>query len=334
VNVDRFVMSSPLAGTQLELTKRLRTETGPRRGASAEEAGGQRFLLEGRLTQDLAKLDGQPAVFRGRGQLAMPFVVDSADHSLFRLRGALEFDAVDVTLPGARVEVKGLAGQVPLEQAVTFDPLRGLVLVPSTQRDVFARARSQNLSGEGQVALVRLRVGDFELAPVVARLELGRNRFSLNEVKAERGSARLAGQLFVDYLPGNEAVTFRGALTGLSGVAGGEPLDANAALVFRPARLELDGRVQVVRMSRAHLVDLMNLLDPHREQSSLNRVRSAVDYGYPRQAQLSLGDGLLSMDVEFGGLAGLFDLGPVRGVSLGPLLNRYLAPYFSERTKP
>ncbi|MDP3237617.1 MAG: hypothetical protein Q8N26_32820 [Myxococcales bacterium] len=337
-NVDQLVLSSPLAGTRLELKKRLRTDTGPRSGASAEAAGGQRFLLEGRFTQDLARLDGQPAAFRGRGQVAMPFVVDSADQSLFRLRGRLEFDDVHLTLPGARVEVTGLTGNMPLEEAVMLDPERGLRLVPSTQREVFARARSHDVqpifSGDGQVTMQTLRVADFELAPVVASLELERNRFSLNKLKAQRGPARLAGQLFLDYLPGNETVSFRGSLTGLTRAGEAEPLDANAALVFHPARLELDGRVQVVRMGRAHLLDMLDLLDPHRELSSLNRVRAATAWGFPRQAQLSLGDGLLSMDVEFGGLAGLFDLGTVRGVSLGPLLNRYLAPAFAERKTP
>ncbi len=342
LSVDRLLVESERGGTRLELTKRLRRDAQPTAPGAPDgglwSAGGQRFLLEGRLAQDLARLDGAPKRFVGRGRLAMPLTVDSADHTLFRVRGRLELTDVHLRLPADGLVVEGASGTVPLEEAITFDPQVGLTLVPSSERHVFARARYQDvqpfLSGDSLVTVKRIQLGDFAFGPVVASLEVERNRFSLNKLKAERGPARLSGQLFVDYLPGAETVTFRGAITGLPRQGADTPLDANAALVFSPSRLELDGRVQVVRTSREHLLDLLNVLDPHREVASLNRLRSAMRFGYPKSAQLSFGAGLLSMDVAFGGLAGLFDLGTVRGVSLGPFFSRYLAPRDGRRTPP
>jgi translocation and assembly module TamB len=343
LSLDRLVVESERGGTRLELKKRLRRDTQPPTPASPDagalwNAGGQRFLLEGRFEQDLARLDGSPKTFEGRGKLAVPLTVDSADHRLFRVRGRLELDDVHARLPAERLVVEGATGVVPLEEAITFDPAVGLTLVPSSERHVFARARYQDvqpfLAGDSLLTVRRLQLGDISLGPVVASLEVQRNRFSLNKLKAEYGPARLSGQLFVDYLPGGETVTFRGAITGLPREGASTPLDANAAVVFSLSRLEFDGRVQVVRTSREHLLDLLDVLDPHREVSSLNRLRSAMRFGYPRTVQLSFGAGLLSMDVDLGGLAGLFDLGTVRGVSLGPFFTRYLAPRVARRPTP
>lgn len=331
LTIERLLLESPSAGTRLELSKRLRAES-----EDARDAAGQRFRLDGTLTQDLARLDGAPRAFTGAGTVKVGLRVQSADLSLFRVRGKLELTDAGVALPAQQLVVDGATGEVPFEEAFTLDAAKGAQLVLATERAAFARARGQEAQplrrGDGSLSVRRLRWKDVELAPVVASLELEQNRFSLSRFKAERGSARVSGQLFIDYRPGEEVVTFRGTLTGLQRKGAGTPLDANAAFTFVPRRLELDGRVQVVRTSKEHLLDLLDVLDPHKEVGSLNQVRSAMAFGYPKEAQLDFGDGLLSMDIAFGGLAGLFELGTVRGVSLGPFLNRYLAP--SLRSSP
>ncbi|MCU0701824.1 MAG: hypothetical protein MUC96_35410, partial [Myxococcaceae bacterium] len=95
LSVDRFLLESEPAGTRLTLTKRLRTGD-PLPGRVTNEAvfitGGQRFVIDGALTQRLERLDGDPTQFRGSGTVTLPFIVDSADQQLFRVRGRLELD--------------------------------------------------------------------------------------------------------------------------------------------------------------------------------------------------------------------------------------------------
>jgi hypothetical protein len=341
LSVDHFRLHSDTGGTTLDLTKRLRTKD-VLPGRVTDEAvfvtGGQRFLLDGSLRQDLSRLDGDPAVFRGRGVVTLPFLADSADQQLFRVRGRLELDGVSASLPGSDLAIEDASGAASLEEAITFDPQNGIALVPSTDQRVFARARYQDLqpflASDAVITAKRVRFGDVELAPVVTSLEVQRNRFSLNKLKAQRGAALLSGQVFLDYQPGNRAVTFRGAVTGLTREGATVPLDANAALSFSLERLEVDGRVQVVRTSREHVLDLLDVLDPHKEVASLNRLRTALGWGYPRQLRLDFHDGLLAMDVELGGLGALFDLGTLRGIALGPFVTRYLAPHLASRETP
>lgn len=330
LTIDRFLLESPSAGTKLELSKRLRAEGPGSEPGDALDVAGQRFRLNGRLTQDLSKLDGAPSAFMGQGVVSVGLRMQSADLATFRVRGKVELADAGVSLPSQRFVAEGVTGSIPFEEAFSFDATHGVRLVIAPDPSAFARARAAELqpfmSQDGSLSLRRVQWKDLELAPVVASLAIEPNRFALYKLKAERGRARIAGQLFVDFRPGEEVVSFRGTLTGLERKGAATPLDANAAFTFVPRRLEIDGRVQVVRTSREHLLDLLDVIDPHHEVGSLNSVRSAMAFGYPRQAQLDFSDGLLSMDIALGGLAGLFELGTVRGVSLGPFFNRYVAP--------
>lgn len=325
LTIEKFLLESPSAGTKLELANKLRAG-----GDTGDDVAGQRFRLQGKLTQDLSKLDGAPSAFLGQGVVSVGLRVQSADLATFRLRGKVELNDAGVQLPSSHVVVEGATGTVPFEEAFSIDATHGVRLVVAGESSPFARARAAEsqpfLSQDGTLSVRRVRWKGTELAPVVASLALEPNRFSLSRLKAEHGNARISGQLFVDFRPGEEVVTFRGTLTGLERKGAAVPLDANAAFTFVPRRLELDGRVQVVRTSKEHLLDLLDVVDPHREVGSLNTVRSAMAFGFPREAQLSFADGLLSMDIAFGGLASLVDVGTVRGVSLGPFFNRYVAP--------
>lgn len=322
LNIEKFLLESPNAGTKLEFSNKFRAE-----GASDD---GQRLRLQGKLTQDLSKLDGAPRTFMGQGVVAVGLRMQSADLSTFRVRGKVELADAGVQLPAQHLVAEGATGVIPFEEAFTVDATRGVQLVVAADPSAFARARAAELqpflSQDGSLTLRRVQWKDIELAPVVASIAIEPNRFALYKLKAERGRARISGQLFVDFRPGEEVVNFRGTLTGLERKGAATPLDANAAFTFVPRRLEIDGRVQVVRTSKEHLLDLLDVIDPHREVGSLNTVRNAMAFGYPREAQIDFADGLLSMDIAFGGLAGLFELGTVRGVSLGPFFNRYVAP--------
>ena len=50
-----------------------------------------------------------------------------------------------------------------------------------------------------------------------------------------------------------------------------------------PDRLEVLGRAQVVRISSAHLRDLLDVLDPFGEDMRINNLRQALALGYPER---------------------------------------------------
>jgi hypothetical protein len=337
MELEGFVLENERGGTRLELAKSL-GRSGARRSDGTRVRGAQHLSLRGKVTQDLSKLDLSPATFRGRGTVTGPFSIDSADGSLFRIRASLETARVDVDLPELGLHVEGLRGNVPLEEAIEWDPEVGVIVVPSTGRNAFARVRLQDvqhtLTSDAFMEIAALRYGDVELGPMRGSMRVDRNVFYVDGIRVEKGPALITGQLVVDYLPGAELISFRGNVTGLQPAGGRETLDANAAIVFDPNRLDLDGRIQIVRIGRKHLRQLIELVDPYGEDGSLNTLRRALKLGYPKRVGIQLSEGLMSMDVQLGGVLGsLIRISEIQGIALGPFMTQHVAPHVTAPTR-
>ncbi|MBX3246663.1 MAG: hypothetical protein KF901_05715 [Myxococcales bacterium] len=350
----RLELVNARAGTRLELSKTLTRSRavevdlaasadglpadlatngdGPARRAAR---GGEHLVLRGQLTQDLSRLDAAPDALRARGRVSVPFTLESGDGSLFRAHATMRLEDVNVELPELGVVLEGVRANVPVEEAFEWTSDGSVHLVANTERNPFARVRYQDLqpflSSENFLEVARVRVGEIELGPIVGSLVVDRNVFAVHGIRIERGEAIISGQLLVDYLPGAERVQFRGNVTGLRTRNSNSPLDANAAVVFTPSRLELDGRIQIVRVTTSHLRGLLDLVDPFREDPSLNSLRSALRFGHPRRVTINLSQGLMSLDVKMGGVLGsLINISEIRGIALGPFMNRHVAPLLPE----
>ncbi|MCU0671305.1 MAG: hypothetical protein MUE69_00785 [Myxococcota bacterium] len=361
VRMDHFALVNERGGTRLEMNKTLDRGSSFALDASEDAMAtdeavegdlahegvavrrtarrGESLVLRGRLEQDLSRLDGAPEDLVARGRVVVPFSLESGDGSLFRAHARAELDDVHVALPALGIVLEGVRANVPVEEAFALRRSGpegsaggvGLELVANTERSAFARVRHQDLQalldGETFVEVRRLRVGEVELGPLVGSLFVDRNVFALEGVRVQRDDALITGQVLVDYLPGRERVTFRGNITGLRTRTSRQPLDANCAVVFTPSRLELDGRVQIVRVATAHLRGLLDLLDPYREDPSFNSLRSVLRFAHPNRVTLDLSQGLMSLEVELGGVVGRFlDVSAIRGIPLGPFMNRHVAP--------
>jgi translocation and assembly module TamB len=102
----------------------------------------------------------------------------------------------------------------------------------------------------------------------------------------------------------------------------GEPFDGNAALVIDMGDRSVEGRADILRIGPRHLLDLLDLQDPHRANAGMNRIRSALDLGYPERVRISFKHGFASAGVTFGGLASLVSVDDLRGIPIGPLMER------------
>jgi hypothetical protein len=332
IDLQRFVVENKRGGTRLELSKHLTSAPPSTRAKSAKAMSGgpQRLALKGKLVQDLARLNLASDKVKARGRLVVPFSVDSGDGSLYRVQATLKLENVDVDLPPAQLSVHGVRASIAVEEAVEWTPESGLTLLPYTDRNAFARVRFQDLQPflkDSTIEVARLRWKHFEAGPAAGSLRIERNVFSVDKLRIEKDDALISGQLVVDYLPGAERVQFRGNVTGLRTEGSDELLDANASIVFNPSRLELEGRMQIVRVSKKHLLELFDLVDPYREDGSMNSLRRALSYGYPKRVSIGFLQGLMSMQVELGGMIGSFlQVSEIRGVPLGPFMNRHVAP--------
>ena len=65
----------------------------------------------------------------------------------------------------------------------------------------------------------------------------------------------------------------------------------------------------------------------------MNRIRTALGFGYPERLRLVFDHGFASAHLELGGLARLVSIGELRGIPMGPIVDRLLAPVLDGRSK-
>jgi hypothetical protein len=110
----------------------------------------------------------------------------------------------------------------------------------------------------------------------------------------------------------------------------GEPFDGNIAVAISAADRSVEGRAEILRIGERHLLDLLDLQDPMHLDPAINRIRSALGFGYPESLRLVFDHGFASAHLELGGLARLVSIGELRGIPMGPIVDKMLASFLDE----
>jgi hypothetical protein len=291
--------------------------------------GREALAVEGRLEQQLAPLEALGFAARGRGSVAVPFRLESGGLLAYRLLANIEAHGVSFANRQRSLVVEGLNGVVPVVQELVLLPT-GPALSPGRRVSPLAEPRFFDvhpfLDGDHYVTADALTIGGLQpLGPLAANVRIDRSDFLIDQLQAGFRGGQLSGRVQLAYRQPDPRLSLRLNATGVRSKSG-EILDANMALSFAPATMTLDGKVQLVRASRAHVLDLLDVLDPYHEVVTANRVRGALALGYPKFVRFSLHDGAVDSKVELGGIAQLVRIDEIRAVPLGPILERYVAP--------
>jgi hypothetical protein len=335
----QLAFDNPGGGTSLRAHGALElTARGGATSASRALVGREALSLEGQLQQELEPLARAGSTARSSGTFALPFRLESGGLLGYRLLATLEANQVSFLTKNQGLEVERLNARVPIVEEIALLP-GGLVLGVDPRSSPLADARFFDvhpfLTGNDYVTADAIRVGSLPvLGPLAANLRIERTGFILEQLQVGYSGGQIVGQSRVAYRDGDPIVRLRLNATGLRSPKTGDIFDANATLNFEPVALTLDGKMQIVRASRSHVLDILNVLDPFRESANANRVRAALAVGYPKFVRFKLHDGTVDAKIELGGIAQLVRIGEIKAVPLGPLLQRYVAPTVAQLLPP
>jgi hypothetical protein len=326
-----FAFDNPGGGTSLRAhgTLELTARNGALTGSRAL-VGREALSLEGQLKQELEPLERAGSTARSSGTFTLPFRLESGGLLGYRFLATLEANQVSFLTKDRALQVERLNARVPIVEEIALLP-GGLVLGVDPRSSPLADARFFDvhpfLAGNDYVTADAIRIGSLPvLGPLAANLRIERTGVILEQLQVGYSGGQIVGQSRVAYRDGDPIVRLRLNATGLRSPKTGEIFDANATLNFEPVALTLDGKMQIVRASRSHVLDILNVLDPFRESANANRVRAALAVGYPKFVRFKLHDGTVDAKIELGGIAQLVRIGEIKAVPLGPLLQRYVAP--------
>lgn len=336
IRVEKLVLHNPRGGTRLALKAAVDRRAGVAL-AAPERAGAvpgrQALAVRGTLEQDLDAVEVAAATITTRGRLEVPFRLESGDLTTYRLAARLRADGVHLALPASGLVVGDFDGDIPLFEDVALLPGGGARLLTKDSRNIFSRSRFSDthpfLRGKSFLAIGRLELMGQTLGPLAGNLRIERDTFALDQLQLGYRDGNVTGQLVADHLAGSPRIHFKGNLTGVRPSRSDEVLDANATLTFTPRKLALQGRIQVIRIGRQHLLDVLDLIDPYHENVGVNRARLGLKVGYPKFLRLRMQEGMLAVKLELGGAAGVVRIDEITGIALGPLLQRYVAPHLA-----
>jgi hypothetical protein len=272
------------------------------------------------------------------GSVGLPFRLESGGLLGYRLLATLEAKQVSFVRKDGTLAVEGLNGSIPMVEEFALLPSGPVIgagprtsplqdtrffdVHPFLSQDDYVTARSISLGGLAP------------LGPVAANMRIERSDFIIDQLQTGYRGGQIVGQVRVAWRDGDPIVRLRLNATGVRSGKSNDVFDANTALTFVPKAMILDGKVQIVRASREHLEDILDVLDPYHESANANRVRQGLALGYPKFVRFQLHDGAVDTKVELGGLAQLVRIDEIKAVPLGPILQKYAAPSLSGYLRP
>ena len=280
------------------------------------------------LSQDLSRLALAPARFSGRGKVGLEATITSPDLSLFRVRALLKEEDVSLKVPAAGIEVDTANGQIPITVALEVGA-DGVSLKTDERRSRYSMLRFADqhplLTRSGFLSIASLKTPLVTIAPLVGNLEIEQNFVSLRQFEMGVRNGSITGQLGLDWDGPKSTLELHVRASGVQS-SHGEPFDGNIAVVISAGDRTVEGRAEILRIGERHLLDLLDMEDPMHVDPAMNRVRTALLVGYPDRLRLVFDHGFASAKLELGGLARLISISELRGIPMGPLVDKFLAP--------
>ena len=296
----------------------------------------RKLSMTAALGQDLGRLNGFPERFVGHGQLGLEANVTSPDLATFRVRATMKAHDVSLKLPRAAVEVEGANGEIPITVALAAGK-NGLELRPDDARSVYSMLRFADqhplLTRSGFLSVTSLKTRFATIAPLVGNVAIERNVISVRQFELGVRQGTITGQLAVAWDGPRSTAELHVRATGVRS-SHGEPFDGNVAVVVSAKDRTVEGRADVLRIGQRHLLDLLDLADASRKDPGMNRIRSALGFGYQDRLRLSFDHGFANARLELGGLARIITIGELRGIPMGPIIDSMLASATDPKASP
>lgn len=285
----------------------------------------RRLAVRGELEQDLSRLS-KPGLIESSGKVTADFRVASPNLVVFRTLSNVFLQNVNLRLPESGVEIETLDGNVPLTENVelTDGQVRLLGDIDVNPYSMLRFADQHPLlSRSGFMSVGRITTPFISIAPLAGNLSINQNVFSMSQLEMGVRGGRITGQCVLNWQGKHSTLEARVRATGVRS-SRGEPFDGNAAVVISGKDRSVNGRAEILRIGNRHLLDLLDLEDPHHTDPATNRVRYALGVGYPENVRVSFNQGFGRLRITMGGLARLLSIDEIRGIPMGPIVDRVI----------
>jgi hypothetical protein len=317
IQISELKLQNDGGGTEMDLTGHV-------------ELGSERrsVHLRGTLNQQLDRLWNKSEVYVGHGAVALNVNVHSGNFTLFHTQAEVQVTDGNLRLPRRGVLIENFSGEVPIIADVLVDG-SGFHLVPSEAPNMYSQLRYADqhplLTGRSFISVGRVATPLFDVAGLAGNLRIEHTLISLSQFELAVRGGQVSGQCLLDVRDDAPTLQMRIRASHIT-ASHGERFDGNAAVVVGVRDRSVSGRSEILRIGRRHLLDLLDLHDPQHTDPAVNRVRTALAVGYPDRVSLAFDHGFATARISLGGLAGMVRIDPLRGIPMGPIIDKLLPP--------
>jgi translocation and assembly module TamB len=309
--------------SQLELHNRM-GGTALKASGGLDMSGEQtRLSLRAHLEQELRPVAALQSI-AARGKMGLDVAVASPNLRVFHTSSVLALHDAHLALESPAVALEGMEGEIPI--VVDFTLSRGGArLLRGVPVNPYAALRYADqhpmLAQRSFISIRRVATPFGVVAPFAANLGVQQNVVSLSQMELGVRGGTVTGSSVLDYAGADSRleVNLRASEVRSSH---GEPFDGNAALLVDFAEHSVRGRADILRIGRRHLLDILDLQDPSHTDPAIERIRTGLRFGYPERVRISFKHGFVNAGVTLGGFARFMRIDDVKGIPVGPLMER------------
>lgn len=193
------------------------------------------------------------------------------------------------------------------------------------------------ISQKPSLFIESLRFQGKSIGPVQLSPEIEQNLILMNNFKADIFEGSAVGRLFLDLNPSQLKAGFLGRFTRINlekmfsdnkNLNSKKFISGRSAIAFDVKKRLVDGRIDITTIGRQQLLDLLDVIDPKREDSQISSARKALYLAYPTKVTVVMGKGAMDLAITLSGA--ISQKMNIRSLPLTPLIESHLGEILLE----
>lgn len=266
------------------------------------------------------------------GEINIPWNVDVNSRDNLLITSKIKFKRVNASF--GTINIKNVNGELPIKEEVRFEEGK-LQFLYLQERNPFARVAYREveplLVNSERFNFELLRVGDKTYGPFVGSMAINQNLVTLNNFEVKISRSFISGESYFDIQPDQMGMgllsrfsnlDLENLLPGLDGDSGdseAQSMNGRTNIVIDINKNQLDGRIDIGKISSAQLKRAIEFLDPSFEDSQMNQLRTLLTYAYPTDVAIGINSSYLDLKVK----TNIGAEAHVLAVPLGSQLNQF-----------
>ena len=265
------------------------------------------------------------------GKFSLPLELNYTSNSNISLKGKLSFE--NLLLKSKTFELVEFNGSIPFYEELVTDnthvAFKYTLATDPFQRVDFSRIQPY-LDAGSILQFKNIRSNDLNIGPGMVNVNLNQNLLQVHRMDLDALSGQVLAQVYIDIKPNGQKL---GLLSRISNIDPRvllpesskekkgtlSPISTRSAINFTLAERLMEGQIDITKISKDQLLQLLEIVDPEHKDEQIDTVRTALRFAHPENVSVNMVSGLMNLSIDISTLPKPIS---IRGLPLTPLIQQ------------